>query len=80
MVLRYNEFEDVQAPTRVQWHGAELTVKWHLTISCSLLYARIVCSVIYYLNHTDHPPSAPFFRKKKAELYSLAMMLVYFQH
>ena len=29
----YNEFEDVQeqAPTQVQWHDAELTVKWHLT-------------------------------------------------
>ena len=26
----YNEFEDVQAPTQVQWHDAELTVKWHL--------------------------------------------------
>ena len=29
----YNEFEDAQeqAPTQVQWHNAELTVKWHLT-------------------------------------------------
>ena len=27
----YNDFEDVQAPTQVQWHDAELTVKWHLT-------------------------------------------------
>ena len=29
----YNEFEDAQAPTQVQWHDAEfeLTVKWHLT-------------------------------------------------
>ena len=29
----YNEFEVVQeqAPTQVQWHNAELTVKWHLT-------------------------------------------------
>ena len=29
-------------------------------IACSLLCARTVCSVIYYLNHTDHPPNAPF--------------------
>ena len=71
----YNEFEDAQAPTQVQWHDAEfeLTVKWHL-IGCSLLCTRTVCSVIYYLNHTDHPPSAPFLHavsphKSKAEWY-----------
>ena len=29
-------------------------------IGCSLLCARTVCSVIYYLNHTDHPPNAQF--------------------
>ena len=28
--------------------------------SCSLLCVRNVCSVMYYLNHTDHPPNAPF--------------------
>ena len=32
-IMTCNEFEDAQeqAPTQVQWHDAELTVKWHLT-------------------------------------------------
>ena len=57
-----------------------------LLISCSLLCAPTVCSVIYYLNHTDHPPNAPFLHaasiatQKQAELYQLAITLVYFQH
>ena len=57
----YTEFEDAQAPTQVQWHDAEfeLTVKFHLT-DRTLLCARTVGSVSYYLNHTDHPPNAPF--------------------
>ena len=50
----------MQAPTQVQWHDAELTVKWHLTDRLLSPMRTYFVLVIYYLNHTDHPPNAPF--------------------
>ena len=44
-----------------KWHDAELTVKWHLTDRLlSPMRTYWLCSVIYYLNHTDHPPNDQF--------------------
>ena len=80
----YNEFEDVQAPTQVQWHDAELTVKWHLTDRL-LSPMRTYCVLGYLLLEPHWSPTqrSIFARciatQKQAELYYLAMILVYFQ-
>ena len=72
----YNEFEDAQAPTQVQWHDAEfeLTVKWHLTDRL-LSPIRTYCVLGYLLLEPHWSPTqrSIFARciatQKQAELY-----------
>ena len=72
----YNEFEDAQeqAPTQVQWHDAELTVKWHLTDRL-LSPMRTYCVLGYLLLEPHWSPTqrSIFARciatQKQAELY-----------
>ena len=72
----YNEFEDAQeqAPTKVQWHDAELTVKWHLTDRL-LSPMRTYCVLGYLLLEPHWSPTqrSIFARciatQKQAELY-----------
>ena len=72
----YNEFEDAQeqAPTQVQWHDAELTVKWHLTDRL-LSPMRTYCVLGYLLlePHWSSTQRSIFARciaaQKQAELY-----------
>ena len=72
----YNQFEDAQeqAPTQVQWHDAELTVKWHLTDR--LLSPMSMYCVLGYLLLEPHwsPTQRSIFARyitaqKQAELY-----------
>ena len=72
----YNEFEDAQAPTQVQWHDAEfeLTVKWHLT-DWLLSPVHTYCVLGYLLLEPHWSPTqrSIFARciatQKQAELY-----------
>ena len=72
----YSEFEDAQeqAPTEVQWHDTELTVKWHLTDRL-LSPMRTYCVLGYLLLEPHWSPTqrSIFARciatQKQAELY-----------